>query len=216
MNRSMVQDCDEALNKMGTMMQPVEAEGAAAAADGSDPNLQRQAVRGQRGKLKGAVDASADNGGTGGGVVGPKEIDGYDEDDLLGSYHLATDEEIFGSLPSATGGLSGSALKASESNKSDWEAMGTPSTPTVAYRGGPMSFGGGGEGSFSTAISRGRSLLSSMGAVAPMADLGDDEVFEEIPDHFDFDLDDVEVSVALACLSYRSNVRMSPCMKIGA
>ena len=180
---------------MGTMMQPVEPVGGG---DGAEP-YHKGGARAQRGKQKGAV--GTDDGTLSGAA---ETYEGYDEDDLLGSYHLATDEEIFGSQPGVMAGLAGSALKVSAQqgflggmSKSDGGGGGgSPSTPTVAYGPMSMSLGAGGEGGggFSTALSRGRSLLSSMGAVAPMADLGDDEVFAEVPDHFDFDLDDTEVS----------------------
>ena len=106
---------------------------------------------------------------------------------------------VFGSPPASFAGLRKSSIDAAAGG-------GFPSTPTVLYGGGTLgAMGGVGHGTgASHGGDRGGLMLTSRrysrefpGGAFDVDDgggaLGDDEIFEAVPAHFDFDLEDFEV-----------------------
>jgi hypothetical protein len=121
---------------------------------------------------------------------------GPDHDDLAG-YRVASDHEIFESTSMAAGSPArtpaGGIIPPAPT-----PGPGAPITPQPGvFRLAGALAGATTPGSFQQLGDRARSL-SSRGVSLPalMQDLEDDETFEVVPDHFDFDLEDNEVRTA--------------------
>jgi hypothetical protein len=201
------QDCDEALLKIGNVVDD--------SAKAERQNVQTKPLLvSPEGLTRAMVEHTSSTRGAQAGQ--PSRAGEIYEDKILAEYCPIPDEEVFGTydqqppqlkisstaseqlltpgtFPPQPHTFSGSTLSYLDRSETGYGAVASPSTPPVTY------FGGLGTGPpplmHSHLAGRPRDLYASLTSSATLmtSHLGEDELFEVVPDHFDFDLDDMEV-----------------------